>query len=200
MQKAMKYRGMVAAVVVASAVAGFSPAAKGEAGGGQKPGAPTYYSVNEDRATFFFSWGVPMGGLLQQAERTNADETRKLTEKKISANKKAIAKIAAEMNKMPDAKTVSDAKRALARFESAVKVYHKVYVSGYGKWPLKEWEAVGEMEYTAKATIAALKDVISKTASAAAKEIYGKRLVELEARHVKLKKRYEMMRDEAMGR
>lgn len=154
---------------------------------------------NNDSDDFFFSWGVPMGGLIQQAGNTEPEAVKKLIEKKIVANKKAIEKIMVEMRKMPSVKTESDAKRALARFESAVKAYHNVYVSGYGKWPLKDWEVVGEMANTVKASIAALNDVISKAASEPAKAVYGKRLEEFQSRHDKLKKHYEEMCDKALG-
>ena len=150
--------------------------------------------------TFFFSWGVPMGGLLQKAQNIDPDAATRLVEEKISANKKAIVKIAAEMNKMLTAKTTSDAKRALGKFESAVKVYHDGYVSGYGKWPLKDWELAGEKDSTARASVSALEDIVSKAESDAAKQVYAKRLAELKAHLENLKKRYEEMRDKALRR
>ena len=209
-------RGLFAVALGAFVVVALPPATEGATSGDHKKGAPrsnptqaqhdndtkmtgksapvAQYSASEESDTFFFSWGVPMGELYVHA--LNAEDTNavfKVTNKKISANKKANAKIAAEMNNMLKAKTVSEAKRALARFESAVKAYQNGYVSGYGKWPLRDWEVAGEMANIAKQTIAALEDIIAKTASEAVKDVYGKQLVEHRASHEKLKKRYEKM-------
>ena len=205
-----------AVVLGAFVVVALPPSTEGATSDGHKQGTPnsnrtqtqndtkmTGKSVSaaqysEDSDTFFFSWGVPMGGLILNAKDTNA--VVKVINKKISANKKAIAKIVVEMNNMLKAKTVSEAKRALTRFESGVKVYQNGYVSGYGKWPLVDWEVAGEMASIAKGTISGLEDVISKAASEAARDVYRKRLVELKESHEKLEARYEKMRDKAMRR
>ena len=174
-----------------------------EQGGAEKSGkqaSKDIYRFEGGSDTFFFSWGVPTGGLLQRAQNIDPEAAMRLVEAKISANKKAISKIAAEMNKMLTAKTTSDAKRALGRFESEVRAYHNGYVSGYGKWPLKDWELAGEKESTARASVSALEDVVSKAESDAAKQVYAKRLAELKAQLENLKKRYEEMRDKAMRR
>lgn len=166
---------------------------------GRKRTSAIAYAFDENCNSFFFSWGVPMGSLLQKAANTDPDAVKRLTETKISTNKKAIAKIASEMNKMLAVRAASDAKLALTRFEKAVRSYHEGYVSGYGKWPLKEWEVVGEMESTVNVSIAALEDVISKVVSEAARAVYEKRLNEFKVRREKLKNRYEEMRNKALG-
>ena len=173
---------------------------QGEAEKSGRQASTDSYRFEGGSDTFFFSWGVPMGGLLQKAQNIDPDAAMRLVEAKISANKKAISKIAAEMNKMLTAKTTSDAKRALGRFESEVRAYHNGYVSGYGEWPLKDWELAGEKESTARASVSALEDVVSKAESDAAKQVYAKRLAELKAQLENLKKRYEEMRDKAMKR
>ena len=195
---------MTAACVYAAPASGVEwPKNAKEQGSAEKSGrqaSTDIYRFEGGSDTFFFSWGVPMGGLLQKAQNIDHDAAMRLIEKKISANKKAIAKIAAEMNKMLTAKTTSDAKRALGKFESEVKVYHNGYVSGYGKWPLTNWELAGEKASTARASVAALEDIVSKTESDAAKQVYAKHLAELKAHQENLKKRYEEMRDKALRR
>ena len=138
-----------------------------------------------------FSWGVPMGKAITAASGgSSAKAIRDLTEKKIKANKDSIEKIGLALKSMREAKSGSAAARAMSKFESAVKAYHKKYVGGYGKWPLTEGELTGEQSQTAQAVVEALESVLSGIENESVKAVYRQKLEAQKTRAMALEARY----------
>lgn len=137
----------------------------------------------------FFSSGVPVGGKLSQTGESpdGAKAVIDLIERKIVRNKAAIADISAALAKMSEAKDAVKAKKALAGFEAAVKAYFKIYLSGYGQWPLSPEEIAGEKALVAQGTVKALEAAQAQTEATAAKGVYAKKCADMKERLARMK-------------
>ena len=138
-----------------------------------------------------FSTGVPFGGAIMRASGgPDAKTVSALTDRKIAENRESIAKIALAMDRMVRAKGAGEAEKAMTAFKSDVKAYLKKFVSGYGSWPLVEWEVVGEKSQTARSCVEAMSLVLARTKDDKVKAVYEKHLAQMSRQAEKLEAKY----------